>query len=385
VIYGRHSVLKRGCSIWDKGQMPEEEFHGRLDSLRREMRQRGLDALVIYGDTWSYADLCYLTNHFPKVRGALGIISTEGPVFLLLNIGGRDVPFARSLTWVQDLRPSAQVGRDGAAALRDLGLERARIGLVDTGKGLPLPQFKALKEGLPEVQWEDSSSVVLKMRLRKSERELAIMREAGRILKEIWEESKEIIRPGRSDYEIVAGLDRLARLKGVEDVRILIGERRLQPPEGKKVDHGQSHLALYLAIQHRRYWVETGKTCILENNPNISELYETSKSTLGAMAAALKPGMSAAEIFQIARRELAELYPGAMTYGLGNGIGLSQWEPPFFDEGPKPEGKAAASEPATVERDMVLALRVALQAQGIVVLAGHSYQVSPDAPKTLTQ
>ena len=77
MIFGRHSVLKRGCSTWDRQQMPQEEYQGRLESLRQQMAQQGLDALVIYGDNYSYADLCYLTNYFPKVRGGIGIIPRE--------------------------------------------------------------------------------------------------------------------------------------------------------------------------------------------------------------------------------------------------------------------------------------------------------------------
>jgi hypothetical protein len=70
MIFGRHSVLKRGCSTWDPEQVPQELFQSRLKAVREEMARRNLDALVIYGDNYSFADLCYLTNYFPKVRGA---------------------------------------------------------------------------------------------------------------------------------------------------------------------------------------------------------------------------------------------------------------------------------------------------------------------------
>ena len=39
MIFGRHSVLKRGCSTWDKEQMPQAEFESRLKAVRREMAQ----------------------------------------------------------------------------------------------------------------------------------------------------------------------------------------------------------------------------------------------------------------------------------------------------------------------------------------------------------
>ena len=204
MIFGRHSVLKRGCSTWDRQQMPQEEYQGRLERLRQQMAQQGLDALVIYGDNYAYADLCYLTNYFPKVRGGIGVIPRSGPISLLLNIGSRDVPFAKSLTWVDDVRASGQLGRDGAEVLKEKGLAQAKVGLVDSGKGMPLPQLEELKESLPQVQWQPSHSMLQQMRLQKSAKELAALREAGRVLNEICDGAREFINPGRKEYEIIA-------------------------------------------------------------------------------------------------------------------------------------------------------------------------------------
>ncbi len=383
MIYARHSVLKRGCSIWDKSQMPEEVFHARLEEVREEMAQRGLEALMIYGDTWSYADLCYLTHYFPKVRGGLGIIPLRGQVTLLLNIGSRDVPFARSITWVEDVRASAQLGRDGAGILKVLGLEHAKTGLVDHDKGFPLPQSEELKSGLPGVQWEDGSSILLEKRSRKSRREMAILEEAGRILKEICEASNEVVRRGKNEYEIVAEIDRLIRLKGAEDLRILIGDDKLHPPGVKEIGSGQTHLAVYFAIQHHRYWVEAGRTYMLKEDSKVREIYQKAKETLEKMLNALEPGRSTAEVAEIARIQLGELYPPAALYGLGNGIGLSQWEPPFLSEGPDYLRKPHYV-PAILEKDMAFTLRAALQAEGRFVLAGDSYQITASGARTLT-
>ena len=78
MIFSRHSVLKRGCSTWDRQAMPQEEFQVRLDAARREMARQNLDGLVIYGDNYSFADLCYLTNYFPKVRGGIAVVPRSG-------------------------------------------------------------------------------------------------------------------------------------------------------------------------------------------------------------------------------------------------------------------------------------------------------------------
>ena len=135
--------------------MPQEEFHKRLEALRQEMARRDLDALVIYGDNYSFADLCYLTNYFPKVRGGIAVVPREGAISLLLNIGSRDVPFAKTLTWVEDVRASNQVGSDGAKLIKEKGFESAKLGLADSGHGFPLPQLEEMKAALPNVSWQN--------------------------------------------------------------------------------------------------------------------------------------------------------------------------------------------------------------------------------------
>ena len=375
MIFGRHSVLKRGCSTWDKQQMPQAEFESRLAAVRREMAQQGLDALVIYGDNYAFADLCYLANYFPKVRGGIGVVPFQGPISLLLNIGSRDVPFAKSLTWVEDVRASNQVGRDGAALLKEKGFAKAKVGLVDSGQGFPLPQLEEMKDALPEVEWEASHAMLLPMRREKSARELAALRAAGRVLSEICDGARAFIKQGRKEYEVVADIDRLARDKGVEDIRIMAGERRLQPPSFKNGTGVGSHWAVYLAIQHERYWVEAGRTYILAADAKLLSAYQRAQEVVDRMAAQLKPGNAVAAIDESARKQLGEFYATASLYGLGNGIGLNQWEAPFLSDDEARQAGSASADATALNENMALALRVTFETEGKLVLFGDSFEI----------
>jgi Xaa-Pro dipeptidase len=384
MIFARHSVLKRGCSTWDRKAMPEAEYQNRLDGVRQQMSREGLDALVIYGDNYSYADLCYLTNYFPKVRGGIAVIPRSGPLSLLLNIGSRDVPFAKSLTWVEDVRASSQVGSDGAAVLKEKGLAQARVGFMDSGKGFPLPQLEELKESLPQVQWQPSHSLLQPMRLLKSARELAALREAGRVLGEISGGVREFIKPGRKEYEVIAEIDRLARDKGVEDIQILAGEKRLQPPSFKRTAEVGNLWAVYLAIQHERYWAETGRTYILSSESGLQSGYQKAREIVAEMATRLRPGNSVKAIEETARQQLGEFYATASNYGLCNGIGLNRWESPFLSEDEACQAGSLTVGATELNDNMILALRVAFETEGKFILFGDSYEVTTDGPKLLT-
>jgi Xaa-Pro dipeptidase len=383
MIFGRHSVLKRGCSTWDKQKMPEAEFQSRLDAVRREMTQQNLNALVIYGDNYSFADLCYLTNYFPKVRGGIGIVPRSGPISLLLNIGSRDVPFAKSLTWVADVRASGQLGRDGAKLLEEKKLSRAKIGLIDSGKGFPLPELEELQGSLPQVEWRSCRSMLERMRLQKSERELSALGGAGRLLNEIGDRAEDFIKPGRKEYEIIADIDKAARDKGAEDIRILAGEKRLQPPSFKMTARVGNHWAVYLAIQHDRYWVETGRTYVLSGNAELESAYERAREVVAQMATQLKPGASVAAVDGTARQQLGEFYASASSYGLGNGIGLNPWEPPFLSDDEARQMGFTAIGWSLLQPDTTLALRTVFETEGKLIIFGDTYQVTPNGPRSL--
>jgi len=383
MIFSRHSVLKRGCSTWDPQLVPQAEFQARLDAVRNEMAQRDLAALVIYGDNYSFADLCYLTNYFPKVRGGIAVVPRNGAISLLLNIGSRDVPFAKTLTWIEDVRASNQVGADGAKLLKEKGFEKARLGLVDSGQGFPLPQLEEMKSALPQVTWQNLHSLLQPIRLRKTVRELAAMGEAGRLLRAICQDAAAVIKPGRKEYEIVADIDRLARDKGAEDIRILAGEKRLNPPSFKQAASIGSHWAVYFAVQHERYWAEVGRTYILSNDAKLHSGYVRAQEIVAAMAQQLKPNGAVVAIDETARKALGEFYSTASVYGLANGIGLNQWEAPFLNEDDAREVGVPSVGATTLNENMTLALRVTMETEGKIILFGDSFQVTAGGAKPL--
>lgn len=383
MIFGRHSVLKRGCSTWDPNQVPAEVFQTRLAAVRDQMARQNLDALVIYGDNYSFADLCYLTNYFPKVRGGIAVVPWAGAVSMLLNIGSRDVPFAKTLTWVEDVRASNQVGADGAKLLKEKGFEKAKIGLIDSGQGFPLPQLEDMKTALPQVNWQDCAPMLQPLRLVKTAQELAAMREAGRLLQEICAGAEGFTKSGRKEYEVVADIDRLARDKGAEDIRILAGEKRLSPPGFKQASIIGGHWAIYLAVQHERYWAEAGRTFILSGGVKLKDAYQKAQEIVVAMANQLKPNGAVAAVEETAQRELGEFYGAASVYGLANGIGLNQWEAPFLSENDAREVGAASVGATTLNENMTLALRVAFETEGKIILYGDSFEVTAGGAKSL--
>jgi Xaa-Pro aminopeptidase len=240
-----------------------------------------------------------------------------------------------------------------------------------------------MKSALPEIQWTASHAVFLPMRLKKRARELAALRAAGRVLGEICEGTRALLKTGRKEYQVIADIDRLARDKGVEDIRIMAGEDQLRPPNSRNLARLGNHWTVYLAIQHERYWVETGQTHILAADSKLLGAYKKAQAIVAQMAAQLKPGNAVASITECARSRLGEFYATAALYGLGNGIGLNQWEAPFLSEDEAREVGSTLPNVASLEENMTLALRVVFESEGRLVLFGNSFEVTANGPMSL--
>ena len=74
--------------------------------------------------------------------------------------------------------------------IKELGLERGRIGLLEVDPRfhdyLPVNQYNALKEGLPEATFSFEAGWMHELVYRKSPEELDCIRKAGRLCRRRW-------------------------------------------------------------------------------------------------------------------------------------------------------------------------------------------------------
>ena len=97
--------MKRGLITWDPSEIPPAAFNGRLDGVRRALKERDLPALVIYSDMWRSNQARFFSNFMPYFNRALLIISRDTPPTLLCGLSPRVYGWIRSVTTIQDVRP----------------------------------------------------------------------------------------------------------------------------------------------------------------------------------------------------------------------------------------------------------------------------------------
>lgn len=354
-----HTVLNRGCSLWDKGRLPKQEFLSRLSRIHEGMRERGVDLLLVYGDSWRFGHLAFVSHFMPKNRGALAVIPLEGEPALVVQEPSRNNPFSKTLTWIDEVHSVAKFAQGLSGALEARSLQPGKVGLVTVKEQLNIREWGELAKLLQGAELCDCNDLLISLRLTKSAAELELLKQTSRILRDGLKVFAQEARPGLKEYEIFAALDREARRQGAEDFRFLLArssapEVGLRPAGSAALEKNEGILVL-VAASYQRYWAELGRTfCLGQPSQRLVKTYDLANRIFGQLVERTKTGVSSAaaadflgEVPSLAARDSLE------AYGVGNGVGLDLTEEPYL-------GKDGRGE---IKPGMTLTLRVCLAAK----------------------
>ncbi|MGE5817764.1 MAG: M24 family metallopeptidase [Deltaproteobacteria bacterium] len=349
-----HTVLNRGCSIWDKTRMPEHELRQRIDQVRTGMKERNVDLLLVYGDSWKFGHLAYVSHFIPKNRGALAVIPLEGEPALVIQEPSRNNPFSSTLTWIKETHSVGKFVQGLSEALKTRGLKPKRVGLATVEEQLNIREWRELEKLLENVEWVNMGDYLSSLRLVKSPVELALLREATAILEQALVRFEKIAQSGQKEYQIMAEVEREARRCGVEDFRLLLARSTtpkigLRPATDSALQKGEAVLIL-VAASYQRYWSELGQSyCLGRPSEKVAKDHEMAGRIFNRLVETTKAGASALTLGEVP----APVRNSLESYGLGNGLGLDLTEEPLLSGATKGPIKAG----------MVLTLRTCFTSQ----------------------
>jgi len=354
-----HSVVKRGALYWDRALLPEEAYRARLARLQAQIVAAGDDAWLLMGDVERHGCVVYATNFMPRVRSALAYVPQAGEPVLLANISTRDIPAARAIAFVEDIRAFGKISKDLLALLDERAANGARIGLCGVADAMPLPEWRIIAQDRPDIEWRERDSQLAAMRVNKDGSEASAVRAASNIASRALDKAGAALRAGMNLRASVAELERLCRAQGAEDVRFLVASGAqtgvaLRPPHDHMIAAGDSVLA-FVAVQNQRYWGEAARTfSIGPPTSGAKDVHTRCAAALEAMLNACRPGVAACDVAAAADAALGDLSASAALYGLGGGIGLDH------EEG----ARIGTSSTGRLEAGETLALRVVAHGAG---------------------
>lgn len=374
-----HSVVKRGALYWDRDLLPERAYEKRYADLQARVAASGDDAWLLVGDVNRHGPVVFATNFMPRVRSALAYIPRSGPPTLFGNISSRDIPAAKTITWVDDIHAFSRLPKDLVPFLKERLPTGGRIGTCGVDDCLPASDWWSIEEQAPELTWVARDSEIAALRTCKETWETDAIARAAATADDALALARSRIRAGRRMRAVVADLDRDVRMRGAEDVRFLVASgpqaaSGLRPADDRALSEGDCIL-LYCAVQKQRYWAEAARTYVLgPASASLRALYHRAAAALQTMMQSAQAGISVSSLIESARSLLG---PGssAEIYGLGNGIGLDLEEPPTLSAG--------GSE--RLQKDMTLALRIILHAQDHGVAIASTLRVREAETELLGQ
>ena len=314
-----------------------EEYEGRLEALRREMRGRGADLVLV--DEAEH--LCYVTGFDRSAtRYQSCVVPLEGeptvflrsldePSFLERSWVGSYVTFA---DWEDPVETLARV-------LTERGWASKRIGLELDSNYLSVQRWGEITRALPGATFVDFGGVLRRLRLKKSPAEIAYLRQAARIADQAIVVAADAAGEGRSERDAAAAASRVFIELGADNGRagVITSGARSGSLHGVLGDHrlqAGDILHMELVPQVRGYSARImrptaiGKPSSAQNDAAL-RLIEIQDRQLDAM----KPGAVARDVDRICREAvlaagLRDRYDNATGYTLGY---YAPWSPRTSD------------------------------------------------------
>lgn len=185
-----------------------DEFRDRVLKVQIEMRNRGLEGLLLHSPHNIYYLSGYHTSGYFAYQ-ALLVPSSGLPLLLVRELERSN---ADETSWLE--RDQQAVFRDNEDPivvcvdhLRELGWLKpgARIGIEKTSSNLPIAQYEQLKNLASDLVFEDCS-IVETVRLVKSPQEIAYIRRAAKITDAGVRAALEKIAVGVRENEVAAAI-----------------------------------------------------------------------------------------------------------------------------------------------------------------------------------
>jgi Xaa-Pro aminopeptidase len=235
---------------------------------------------------------------------------------LLRSSGNEDIGYG--------LRAGAGLAGRVADALAAAGLGAGRLGVAGLSEAMPVGEYLALRELLPELEIEDASALVAPLKAVKTEADLAAHREAAALMDEAFEAFEPLVRAGADELELVAAIELEARRRGAEHaiVRVLPGRMDARPPISRRLLPGELVTCYVEAVAPNGYWAEKGACfAIGELPPRAEEVYEASELAFAEIERTLTAGALAGDV-AAAVWDVARDCGCQIGMQIGHGIGL---------------------------------------------------------------
>ncbi|PTM59030.1 M24 family metallopeptidase [Desmospora activa] len=315
------------------------EYVERLHRTKESMEAAGVEVLLLTDP----ANLYYLSGYdawsFYVHQMLVVILEEEQPIWI-----GReqDANGARLTTWIHrdniipypdDYVQSLQKHPMDfiADCLTQIGQADRRIGVEMDSYYFTAQAYERLKKGMPDARFQDCTLLVNRVRMVKSDQEIAYMLKAARIAEGAMQMALESIAPGVRECDVAANIFH-AQVSGTPHfggdypaiVPLLPAGEKTSTPHLTWTDRTYKQgdtVLVELAGCYRRYHSPLARTAVIGAPSSlVRDLAEVVIEGLNTTLDAVKPGMTCEEVEWVWRSSIAKngwLKESRMGYSVG--------------------------------------------------------------------
>ncbi|HZS31834.1 MAG TPA: Xaa-Pro peptidase family protein [Methylomirabilota bacterium] len=327
---------------------PDREIQDRLARTHRALRSAGFDGLLAFASFLAKdGHVCYLTNHkitnapwsFNERNNGFGfaavVLPVDGLPILLpgTRFDRRAVP-----PLVRDVRPGFDLARLLREALRDAGLERARLALAGTDV-MPVYYGARLARECPHLRLDPADDLIEGLRIVKSPLEIRCLEAAARISDAGIEAAWRASQPGATEVDIAnaaylasmrAGADRVDRVR-VRAGREMVAWGRWPLSTANRVRAGDLVYIDFVGWYRNYVWDEARCWAVPRPTAWQRALLEEGALLTDRMRETARPGLPVGEwVGETIDHFRARPFGPALSI-VGHGVGLEVVENPWFE------------------------------------------------------
>lgn len=229
-------------------QLSTAERDRRWNRIRDEMSQRGIDCLLLYGNSgrWNemHSNIRYVTGYADNLSGtgyALFPVRGEGTLITQMSVKRS----ASAMSWFTDIRGQSTTRLLPILLdhLSNLNAIQGTLGLVgisfgdDENIGIPWNAYEAIRRQLPDLSLVDVTDLFFDLRSVKSDEEIACLKQSAKLVDVGYRAHLEFAKSGVSERELYTGVVRAMDLAGAEPPTFLLLSSGPMPGEQQGGDH----------------------------------------------------------------------------------------------------------------------------------------------------
>jgi Xaa-Pro aminopeptidase len=270
------------------------------------MESEGVEALLLYGSPGLDSEVSYLTD-FNVTREAMLVLPATGEPTLYIEYFNHVPNAHRNARGCKVCWGGEQIAETVAADVRRRGFAQTSVGFAGL---LPVQQYQALCQILSAVTFRDLTPGLRRLRLVKSEEEIALLRRGAWLTDLAVEALAHEVRPGLTEYDLVGLIESAYLGAGGQTTIHYIATTPMEAPERcvpaqqpstRKLLQGDV-LLTEISAQYRGYPGQVLRPFAIgaDPTPRYQRLYDVAVEAFERIAAILKAGATTDEVLDAA-------------------------------------------------------------------------------------